>query len=210
MTTSISRFLFWFLCIGVALVTYRILWLGAELGFPDMHRHFGHAPILWTHVLAAGLALGLMPFQFWKGLRNRRPDLHRWTGRAYLLAVALGGVSGLYMAFFAITGPVAGTGFFLLALAWLATTGVALARVRAGDIPGHRRWMIRSAALTFAAVTLRIYLPVSMIAGLPFDPAYTVIAWACWMPNLIVVEWWQRHRARRAARSGFDRAGVSG
>jgi uncharacterized membrane protein len=210
MTASISRFLFWFLCIGVTLASYRILALGAEVGFPDMRKHFGHAPVLWTHALAAGLALGLMPFQFWRGLRNRRRDVHRWLGRAYVVAVALGGVSGLYMSFYAMTGPVAGAGFFFLALAWLATTGIALAKVRAGDIAGHQRWMIRSAAVTFAAVTLRIYLPLSVVAGLPFEPSYTVIAWACWVPNLIVVEWWLRRGQARPVGAGFDRPGLSG
>ena len=192
MTAKIARALFWFFCLGVAIVSYRILVLGLERGFPDMRQHFGHAPVIWTHVLAAGAALALMPFQFWQGLRSRRRDLHRWLGRAYVLAILLGGLSGLYMAFFASTGTIAGAGFFLLALAWLATTGIAFAKVRSGDIAGHRRWMIRSAALTFAAVTLRIYLPVSMVAGLPFEPSYTVIAWACWVPNLIAVELWRR------------------
>jgi uncharacterized membrane protein len=210
MTASISRFLFWFFCIGVALVSYRILVLGPEIGFPDMRKHFSHAPVLWTHALAAGLALGLMPFQFWRGLRNRRRDIHRWLGRAYVLAVGLGGVSGLYMSFHAMTGPVAGAGFLFLALAWLSTTGIALARVRGGDVAGHRRWMIRSAALTFAAVTLRIYLPLSQVAGLPFDISYTVIAWACWVPNLIAVEWWLRRGQGRIARVGFDSPGLSG
>jgi uncharacterized membrane protein len=200
MTASISRFLFWFLCIGVALVGYRILLLGLEQGFPDMRRHFGHAPVIWTHALAAGAALALMPFQFWQGLRNRRRALHRWLGRAYVAMVLAGGVSGLYMSFFAITGPVAGAGFFLLALAWLGASGIALAKARARDIPGHQRWMIRSAALTFAAVTLRLYLATSQIVGLPFDLSYTVIAWACWVPNLIVVELWlRRHPRHRAA-----------
>jgi hypothetical protein len=100
------------------------------------------------------------------------------------------------MSFFAITGPVAGAGFFLLAIAWLATSGRAYAKARAGDIAAHRRWMIRSAALTFAAVTLRLYLASSQIAGLPFAPSYTIIAWACWVPNLIVVEAWLRRRGR--------------
>lgn len=49
--------------------------------------------------------------------------------------------------------------------------------------------MIRRYALTFAAVTLRIYLPLSQVAGLPFDPAYQTISWFCWVPNLIVAEW---------------------
>ncbi len=52
-----------------------------------------------------------------------------------------------------------------------------------------RVWMIRSYALTFAAVTLRIWLPLSQVAGLPFAQAYPAIAWFCWVPNLIVVEW---------------------
>jgi hypothetical protein len=53
----------------------------------------------------------------------------------------------------------------------------------------HRAWMLRSYALTFAAVTLRIWLPLSQIAGIPFQEAYAAIAWLCWVPNLVVVEW---------------------
>ena len=192
MAAKIARALFWFLCLGVALVGYRILFLGMEAGFPDIHKHFGHAPIFWTHAVAASATLELNPFQFWQGLRSRRRDIHRWIGRAYLVAVLAGGLSGLCMSFFAMTGPVAGAGFFLLALGWLSTTWMAYARIRTGEIAAHRRWMIRSAALAFAAVTLRLYLPLSMVIGLPFEPSYTVIAWACWIPNLIAVELWLR------------------
>jgi len=44
-------------------------------------------------------------------------------------------------------------------------------------------------ALTFAAVTLRLYLPSSMAAGIPFEIAYPAIAWLCWLPNVAVAEW---------------------
>jgi hypothetical protein len=50
--------------------------------------------------------------------------------------------------------------------------------------------MIRSFALTFAAVTLRIYLPLAIIQNqgeFPLD-AYRAIAWLAWVPNLIVAE----------------------
>ncbi len=80
-------------------------------------------------------------------------------------------------------------GFGLLAVLWLFTTANAYRHIRLGDRVAHRRWMIRSYALTFAAVTLRIYLPLSQVAGLPFDPAYQTISWFCWVPNLIVAEW---------------------
>jgi hypothetical protein len=61
--------------------------------------------------------------------------------------------------------------------------------------------MIRSFALTLAAVTLRLYLPLSRIAGIPFYDAYVPIAWLCWVPNLLVAETWLRLRRRGGARA---------
>ena len=57
--------------------------------------------------------------------------------------------------------------------------------------------MIRSFALTFAAVTLRIWLGISQASGMDFDVAYPVIAWVAWVPNLLVAEWWIRRGRRR-------------
>jgi hypothetical protein len=48
--------------------------------------------------------------------------------------------------------------------------------------------MVRNFALTFAAVTLRLYLPASMAAGIAFELAYPVIAWLCWVPNVVLAE----------------------
>ena len=52
----------------------------------------------------------------------------------------------------------------------------------------HRRWMIRSWALTLAAVTLRLYLPAVMILDWPFLPWYRAIAFLAWVPNLAIAE----------------------
>ena len=48
--------------------------------------------------------------------------------------------------------------------------------------------MVRSFAMTFAAVTLRLYLPIAPMLGYEFMPAYVAISWFCWVPNLIVAE----------------------
>jgi len=53
-------------------------------------------------------------------------------------------------------------------------------------------------ALTFAAVTLRLYLPV-LGGTLGFETGYPIVAWLCWVPNLIVAEWILRRRARSVA-----------
>jgi uncharacterized membrane protein len=143
---------------------------------------------LRLHIVAAGLALLVGPFQFARGLRNRRPRVHRWLGRSYVVACAAGAVSGGAIALFTASGPVAGAGFLALAICWLVATLVGIRAIRTGDVDRHRRWMTRSFALAYAAVMLRLYLPLAMIIGIEFDRAYPVIAWLCWLPNLVVAQ----------------------
>jgi hypothetical protein len=50
--------------------------------------------------------------------------------------------------------------------------------------------MMRCFAITFAAVTLRLYLGLFAVIAVPFDAAYPVVAWLSWVPNLILVEWY--------------------
>lgn len=186
------------LCILVAIVSWRFIVLGVEASMEFMLYHAQQRPLsFYAHVGLAPLALLLMPFQFWTGLRLRRPKTHRWIGRVYVLAIVISGVGALFMAVNTRTGLVAGTGFGLLALVWLGTTLRGIWLARAKRIAEHQVWMIRSAALTFAAVTLRLYLPLSQVAGLPMEASYAAIAWACWVPNLIVAEIWIVNRIQR-------------
>ena len=59
--------------------------------------------------------------------------------------------------------------------------------------------MTRNYALTFAGVMLRVWSPLSVGMGADFTTAYVIIAWACWIPNLLVAEWIIR-RTRPARR----------
>ena len=183
---------FYFLALGVAayaVFAYGFLPLGS-LVHPDMKVNFNaHAVGIYTHVFASVVALALGPFQFSHWLRRTRPRLHRHLGRTYLgVGVLLGGLSGLYMSAFAFGGLVAKMGFACLAVAWLFTGLRAYQAIRRGDVQAHRRWVVRNVSLTLAAVSLRIYLPASMMSGLAFELAYPVIAWLCWVPNLLVAE----------------------
>lgn len=67
--------------------------------------------------------------------------------------------------------------------------------MRRGDIATHRQWMMRNFALTFAAVTLHIYL--NILTGpleISFAEAYASVAWISWVPNLLIVEWFLLRR----------------
>lgn len=168
---------------------------------PFLRERFATVPLAaFLHLGGAGLALAIGPFQFNTRLRTRFLEIHRWMGRTYVICVLLGGTAALALATISQAGLPAHVGFGLLAGLWLFATGMAYRYIRAGDQVSHRRWMIRSYALTFAAVTLRIYLPLSQVAGMQFDPAYQTISWLCWVPNLVVAEWLiLRQRALAAA-----------
>jgi uncharacterized membrane protein len=180
----------WWLMTGlaVAIALYAVVLLFVPTARPPFMN--GHAMPLavLAHFGCSAVALAFGPFQFRADLRARRLQLHRWMGRTYVVAVLAGGSAGLALATVAQGGLVAQTGFATLALAWLGTTTLAYLTIRRGDDVQHRAWMTRSFALTYAAVTLRIYLPLSIASGVPFDDAYRVIAWMCWVPNLLVAE----------------------
>jgi len=157
---------------------------------PFLRERFATVPLAaYLHLAGSGTALAIGPFQLNARLRSRFLRVHRWMGRTYVICVLLGGTAALALATTAQGGLPTHVGFGLLAVLWLFATGKAYRHIRAGDQVSHRRWMIRSYALTFAAVTLRIYLPLSQIAGMSFDAAYQTIVWLCWVPNLIVAEW---------------------
>jgi hypothetical protein len=149
---------------------------------------------LRTHIAAAGLALLTGPFQFLRPLRQRFPVVHRWMGRVYVAACLVGGVAAGLIALFTTSGLVAGTGFLAAAIAWLACTVLAFVAVRRRNFVAHQRWMTRSYAIAFGAVTLRMYLTLGMMAGLEFAQIYPYVAWLCWVPNVLLVLTCQRQK----------------
>ena len=188
--------LFVLACVAIALHAFTFLYRSFDPGSP-LHASFAASG--WAvpgHFFASGLALLLLPLQFTQRLRARWPGLHRVAGWLYVVAVLIGGVSGLILALRTVAGWSTGSSFLLLALLWLGSTGVALYFAVRRRFDAHRRWMLRSAALTFAAPTLRLHLVLGLAAfGLEFAQAYLLAAWLCWTLNLLVVELYLRRRA---------------
>ncbi len=190
---------------AVAVVSYRYV---AKLGFvpPNVAANRCFRPWIVVHAGAASTALLLGPLQLLSGVQRNWPRLHRSSGWAYVLGCLGGGVSGLVLAQAVSTGPIAAAGFGALATLWLYTTTRGLLAALARDFARHRRWMIRSLALTFAAVTLRLYLPLSSVLHLDFVVAYRAIAWLAWVPNACIAEWYlSRGRTVLAGRSNPSR-----
>lgn len=173
----------------IALVSYRYLVPGAPGGGTAiLANRAARLGALTAHAGLAATALLIGPWQFLGGLRARWPRLHRWNGTLYVGCCLAAAVAGLALAFGTTAGPVASAGFGLLALAWAGTTWRAWRLARAHAYAAHRRWMIRSFALTFAAVTLRLQMPLAGALGLDMAVAYPAISFLCWVPNLLAAE----------------------
>lgn len=174
-----------------ALVSLRYFVIKPETAAagPEFGKQFAEniVPLLF-HVGGGVIALSLGVWGFWGAFRNKYLLLHRCLGRIYLASVLIGGTAGLYLAGSAFGGLPTSVGFSLLASLWLATGAMAYLRIRQGGIEAHRKWMIRNYALTFSAVTLRVWLTLFLSLGYQFQEVYTTVAWLCWVPNLLVAE----------------------
>jgi uncharacterized membrane protein len=159
---------------------------------------------LYVHVIAGGLALATSPLQFIARLRDHKPRVHRIIGWVALTSIVAGGVAGVVLSATSLAGPVGTAGFGLLGVAWIGCAITALVAIRRRRVVAHRRWMVRAFALTYAAVTLRLWLVALMgtqvAAGvdqvIAFDRAYVVVPFLCWVPNLLVAELYLRRAVR--------------
>jgi len=183
------------LCLGVAAYSARYLLHPPQTPAQALGNPVG-VPWLFVHVAGAVTALVLGSLQFLPALRRGAGPPHRWVGRVYVAGCLVGGAAGLILAPGSHAGPIASAGFGSLGAIWIGVTLMGWRAAMQGRFTEHRRWMIRSWALTLAAVTLRLYLPTVMVLDLPFLPWYRAISFLAWVPNLVVAELWLRRRSR--------------
>lgn len=140
----------------------------------------------YTHIVLGGIALLVGWTQFNSQWRKKYLNTHRLVGKIYVFSVLLSGLGGGYIAFFATGGWLNSLGFGLLDIIWVYTTWRAFTDAKNKNIISHQRMMIYSYAACFAAVTLRLWLPILMVIFQDMEIAYGIVAWLCWMPNLFV------------------------
>lgn len=170
--------------------------MNPEVYFPEQKAvYLTHTLGLMLHIVGAMVANLIGPFLFLSQLQSHPYlKLHRWLGSIYLSGVLIGGLAGLYMAFWAYGGWVAQLGFMVLAVLWVSSGFIAyhhirdrsISRTKLQRITLHREWMIRNYALTFSGATLRLWQLLFNILQVNDWVAYQMVAWLSWVPNLIV------------------------
>ena len=183
---------------GLLIGLYPVIYLVVDMksngllsGKGNLTESFSYMFAFYAHIFGGAVALLTGWPQFRRKWRQANISTHRLLGKIYLTAILIfSAPSGLIIAYFAQGSIPSQFGFSFLAILWWYSSFRAFTEIRSGRIEGHKEWMIRSYALSFAAVTLRIYLPLFTGGfGWDFEPSYQAIAWLCWVPNLIFAEW---------------------
>lgn len=148
----------------------------------------------YTHVFTAVIPLMAGLTQFSPQILSTNKKLHRIIGKIYVLVILFINVpTGFILAIYAnglLPGKLA---FLTLDILWFYFTLKAWLEIRKGNITAHKKFIYRSYALTFSAITLRTWKLVLPVI-LSMDPLtlYQVDAWLGFIPNLLVAEWFIR------------------
>jgi len=156
-----------------------------HFALPFRAKYLEHLTLVRLHGIGASLTLLLGPvLLFGKWSRT-----HRYLGYIYLLGLTLGAATAVPMAFMAVGTTSTKAGFLIFALMWLYCGVRALVTARSRSFDEHRMWVIRSFALAFGAVTLRLYLFCAERYGSTFYDVYPTSVWVAWIPCVIVGEY---------------------
>ena len=171
------------------------LWNEESYGYYWPHR----LPLI-AHVSGGLVALLVGVFQLWSGLNAQVMGTHPISGRIYVTAVLVGSLAGMVLSVTsAVYGFAWGVGLFSLAVAWLATTSMALLCIKRRNLKAHRQWMIRSYIITFAFVLFRIatdYVPSEALWDVSLAEMSIAMIWPVWVLPLLAYEIYLQYRER--------------
>ncbi len=140
----------------------------------------------YIHITFGGISLLIGWIQFIKPIREKYPKLHKIIGKLYITSIFIAAPVAFYISFFVKGGLPTEIGFTFGSLIWLTATYLGYSAIRKGNVSAHIEYMTYSYAGTFAAVTLRFWLPLLILYFGNFNTAYGISVWLSWIPNVII------------------------
>ncbi|HEY3464919.1 MAG TPA: DUF2306 domain-containing protein [Amycolatopsis sp.] len=158
-----------------------------------------HYWFLVAHITFGTIAIVGVVLQIWPWLRRTHPVVHRRVGRVYVFAGALpsavmAGIIGAVSPF----GPVVGALDVVAALLWLGFTLAGWRAIRQRRYADHRKWMVRSFAMTMNTLMSRALSPIAFLLVMPrvedkeelILTAGTLSAVLSVLSLLLLSQWW--------------------
>ncbi|AOL94281.1 DUF2306 domain-containing protein [Porphyrobacter sp. LM 6] len=153
---------------------------------------WNHTVWYLAHAVVALPILVIAPFQFVPGLRQNRPQLHRWLGRVFLANCMVAAILGIYLGS-TIQWPGSRIPLSILGALWFLFAAIAWQAARRRDFANHRRFAIRAFALGGAFVWVRLINQAQsdLLGFIPIeDTQETTKEWLTLTLPIIVTELW--------------------
>jgi hypothetical protein len=144
----------------------------------------------YVHIASSWVVMMCGALQLIPVLYRKNPLWHRWVGRIYAATIlVLACPSGLGLAVYANGGLTAQVGFTLQCVVWWWLTFQAWQHARHQRWEVHAQAMIRSLAVTLAAMSLRVesYLMYYYLGTKPIE-TYLTVTWISWVGNLLIAD----------------------
>jgi len=143
----------------------------------------------YTHIVSGPCSLIFGLILVSKQFRLRFAKWHRYLGRIQVACVLLLVTpSGLWMAWYAETGVIAGTGFAALAVVTGMCVALGWRSAVKRRFAEHQCWMLRCFILLCSAVVLRVIGGLTIVTGVESEWAYPLAAWTSWLLPLMAYE----------------------
>lgn len=157
---------------------------------------------LWylAHMALATPILLIAPLQFLAGLRNARPDVHRWLGRFFLGSSIVAGLLAIWLGA-TIENQGSRIPLALFGVLWVGFSAAGWICARKHDFANHRKFVIRSFAIGLAFVWVRLlgnleaqlffFMDVQQVRDTTQEflsfviPLLVVEAWLSWSPPVL-------------------------
>lgn len=168
--------------------------LGREESFRGIY-----PPAFFVHIITSPIAILLAAYLMVSGKRKSHGTWHRRLGKAQLfLVLGLVAPSGFVMAFWAFSGPIAGVGFGLQAIATAVTVAMAARYAMQRNFPVHQRWATHCFLLLVAPLLFRIVAGILIFTDTESFAAYQANAWLSWIVPMVgyeVIRWRKKRKA---------------
>ncbi|MEU5694866.1 DUF2306 domain-containing protein [Actinosynnema sp. NPDC020468] len=207
----------WTWALGLVVVVFVAFsvppYLSGGTRVPAPEGNAWHYPVLVGHVLFGSIAILTCVVQVWPWFRRRFPVWHRWVGRVYVFGGVLpAGITAVSVGAVSPFGPVNQVGNVLMGSLWLGFTVAGWWNGKQRRFGAHRRWMVRSFALTASIISNRVWAVVTTIVFTPrLDSAFGgseialgqaiagTTSWLGWVLPLVLSQWWLDRAKPRGA-----------
>ncbi|KQU70638.1 hypothetical protein ASD62_06110 [Phycicoccus sp. Root563] len=166
-------------------------------------KYVAHPWLAYGHIVPGVVYLLGAPLQLSHRFRSRHYRLHRRLGRVLLGCALLSGVLSVVLGVVFAWGGGAETTATLVFGSWFVVALLlAFRAIRRGQVPQHRRWMVRAFAVGLGVATIRIW--VGLFTGIqigllgmgdetmPVRATFGIAFWLGLSMHVAFAEWWLR------------------